>query len=73
VRVHRVKDQQVLLVQQSTTIPDSRGDCDTRVQALIVSSESVATSTAVARVAMCLPFQWDDAMFIGLTESTIEH
>lgn len=71
VRVRPVKGLQALLVQRSTPAPERPGDCDTHVQALVVAPESVRSSTAVSRVAMCLPFQWDDVMFIGLVEATI--
>jgi len=58
-----------VLVERSTPNGDHPGDCDTRVQAIIVSPETLRTSTGVERVAMCTPFRWDDVMFIGLAES----
>ena len=69
VRVQQVNNARVILVERSTPDREHPGDCDTRVQAIIISPETVRSSAGVERVAMCAPFRWDDVMFIGLAES----
>ena len=68
VRVVRVGDLQVCLVESSRPDPDNPGDCDTRIQGVIVSNGSVSASQAVSKVASCPPFDWDDKMFRSLAE-----
>lgn len=80
VRVQRVRGDDVFLVESSVHNPNQPRDCDTRVQAVIVGRGDSAgdggrtlelrarVSEGVSRVASCPPFQWDDAMFRGLSE-----
>jgi len=56
----------VFLIEHSVPNPKSPGDCDTHIQAVLLSAEGARSSRAVERVAMCPPFQWDDVMFVGL-------
>lgn len=66
-RVQRVKDRTVFLIESSVHDPDQPGDCKTEVQGITVSPTGLTASSQVERVAMCTPFQWDEVMFIGLS------
>jgi hypothetical protein len=56
----------VVLIESSVGLPEKPGDCDTRVQAIMVKGNTVSLSKASNNVAICLPFYWDDAVFLGM-------
>jgi hypothetical protein len=55
----------VFLIETSTLQTGSTQDCDTQVLAVRLTAGGLTPASAAARVASCLPFQWDDAMFLG--------
>jgi hypothetical protein len=55
----------VFLIETSTLQTGSTQDCDTQVLAIRQTADGLMQAPAAARVASCLPFQWDEAMFLG--------
>ena len=68
VRIMPTKKGDVMLVESSRPHPNRPKDCYTQVQAVRITKEQIKVSSAISEVAMCLPFQWDDVMFLGLFE-----
>jgi hypothetical protein len=65
VRVMDADAGPIFLVETSIPLIDSPGDCDTRVLAIRLTANGAQAAPTPARVAACLPFEWDDAMFLG--------
>ena len=64
----RIKDTEagpVFLIETSTLQTGSTTDCDTQVLAIRQTADGLTPAPSAARVASCLPFQWDEAMFLG--------
>jgi hypothetical protein len=64
-RIMETEAGPVFLIETSALQTGSTQDCDTQVLALRLTPEGLAQAPAAARVASCLPYQWDDAMFLG--------
>jgi hypothetical protein len=59
----------VALVESSLPDPDRAGSCITHVRGVLVAADgAVSLSPHISMVAACLPFRWDEKMFIGLFE-----
>ena len=56
----------VVLVETSAPMPDGSGDCRTSVQAVRLTDAGAEAAPSPALVASCLPFQWDEVMFLGV-------
>jgi hypothetical protein len=64
-RVMDTPEGAVFLIETSRPLAEGAVDCDTAVLAVRVTAEGAVLAPAPARVASCLPFQWDDVMFLG--------
>ena len=68
IRLFKVKKTTVVAVESSrpkldpATGADSK-DCETQVRGVIVGKNSIKLSAQTQKVAMCLPFVWDEKMF----------
>ncbi|XXF79658.1 hypothetical protein P2318_07840 [Myxococcaceae bacterium GXIMD 01537] len=65
----RVKSREgapILLVERSERMPNSDRDCLTEVQAVRLRAGELEGSPAVNRVSSCLPFRWDEKVFVGM-------
>lgn len=56
----------VLLIETSVPMPNGSGDCRTSVQAVRLTEAGPEAAPSPALVASCLPFQWDEVMFLGV-------
>lgn len=66
IRTVQHADSIVLLIESSIPLPESPGDCDTRLKAVAIEAGKVVVSPHTDQVASCPPFQWDEMMFLGL-------
>ena len=66
IRTVQHADSIVLLIESSIPLPQSAGDCDTKLKAVAIESGNVVVSPHTDQVASCPPFQWDEKVFLGL-------
>ena len=67
-RVVSHRQKIVILVESSRPNRKHAGDCDTRIQGISIISNQVVPSKVISKVALCPPFQWDEKMFVALSE-----
>lgn len=67
-RTVRHGKEQRLLMESSRPHPTSAGDCITKVRGIAVTGRRARLSPHTSTVAACPPFQWDEAMFMGVFE-----
>ena len=63
-RMVRSDRDEIFLIETSTVLAD--GDCRTNVLAVRIENGSYELALSPATVATCLPFKWDDVMFLGV-------
>jgi len=56
----------IALIESSRPHPQLPGDCLTQIQAIKILDGKVFPSQHKDTVAMCVPFEWDIQMFLGL-------
>lgn len=66
VRIKSLDNSKIFLIEASAPHPILTDSCDTRVQAVKISKQTVVVSEYVNEVAICLPFQWDAKIFTAL-------
>lgn len=64
-RVMKTKDGPVFLIETSALQTGSKQDCETRVLAVRLTAGGPKLAPSPAKVSSCVPFHWDDAMFLG--------
>ena len=55
---------EIFLIETSTHLDD--GDCRTNVLAVRIENGAYELAPSPATVASCLPFKWDEVMFLGV-------
>lgn len=75
IRLVKVKKVFVIAIENSqpkNNPSDSTSkDCETSIRGVIVGKNSVKLSLQTQKVAMCLPFVWDEKMFIAFADKTV--
>jgi hypothetical protein len=66
VRIMPTPKGDIMLVESSRPHLSRSKDCDTQIQGVRISHEQIKISSAISKVAMCTPFQWDEVMFLGI-------
>jgi hypothetical protein len=64
-RVMDTPEGPVFLIETSHPVDGAATDCDTAVLAVRMTAGGPVLAPQPSRVAACLPFQWDDVMFLG--------
>ncbi len=65
-RIKKLDKYDVFLIEHSEKLATTTKDCRTQVQAVRIFDGKTEASQYVNNVAICLPFQWDEKVFIGL-------
>ena len=70
IRTYKTTKQTVIAVESSRPLNNASNDCETNIRGIIISKNSVRLSSISQKVAMCLPFIWDEKVFITFAEKT---
>lgn len=75
IRIVKVKNNFVVAVESSQPQTNNESgktvtDCDTQIRGVIVGKDFVRLSAQTQKVAMCLPFVWDEKMFVVFASRT---
>jgi hypothetical protein len=70
VRIFKSNKAYVLAVESSKKNLNNN-DCETYIRGIIITKKAVQLSKQTQKVSMCLPYVWDEKMFITFSSKTV--